>query len=59
MLKTINTVGVSLALLASAFSFNAVAKDTLTVGVDTAFVPFEFTQLRLVKYAAAPHVAFP
>ncbi len=44
MLKTINTVGISLALLASAFSFSAMAQDKLTVGVDTAFVPFEFKQ---------------
>ena len=35
---------VSLALVACSASFVAAAQDKLTVGVDTAFVPFEFKQ---------------
>lgn len=40
----LNKLKVTLALVACSASFIAAAQDELTVGVDTAFVPFEFKQ---------------
>lgn len=40
----LNKLKVTLALVACSASFIAAAQDKLTVGVDTAFVPFEFKQ---------------
>lgn len=44
MFTTLKRTGLSIALLTSLMSASVMAKDTLSVGVDTAFVPFEFKQ---------------
>jgi glutamine transport system substrate-binding protein len=40
----ISKLKITLALVACSTSFLAAAQDKITVGVDTAFVPFEFKQ---------------
>lgn len=44
MSNFMNKIRISVALLACSVSFSALAQDKLLVGVDTAFVPFEFKQ---------------
>lgn len=44
MCKFVKKLKITLALVACSASFSTLAQDKLTVGVDTAFVPFEFKQ---------------
>ncbi|WP_241611343.1 glutamine ABC transporter substrate-binding protein GlnH [Rosenbergiella epipactidis] len=44
MFTTIKKITVGFTLLSTLFSASVLAKETLNVGVDTAFVPFEFKQ---------------
>jgi len=44
MMTYLNRTKVMLALIACSATFTAASQDKLTVGVDTAFVPFEFKQ---------------